>query len=61
MTARKAAPAPLLSVAQAAEWLGVSERTVRNFIARGELRAKRIGPKLTRIDPADVLEFQRDI
>ncbi len=34
---------PLLSVAQAAERLSVSEKTVRRLIARGELPAVQLG------------------
>lgn len=45
---------PLLTLKQAAAWLNTSETTVRRMIARGELRAYRFGPRLIRVDPADL-------
>ena len=44
----------LHTMQSAADWLGTSESTVRRLIARGELRAYRFGPRLVRIDPADL-------
>ncbi|QLL06664.1 helix-turn-helix domain-containing protein [Mycobacterium vicinigordonae] len=44
----------LLSTVQAADYLGVSTNTIRNYIARGWLTAHRIGPKLLKFDPADL-------
>ncbi|WP_082279379.1 helix-turn-helix domain-containing protein [Mycobacterium colombiense] len=44
----------LLSTVQAADYLGVSTNTIRNYIARGWLTAQRIGPKLLKFDPADL-------
>lgn len=46
--------ASLLTLKQAATWLSTSETTVRRMIARGELRAYRFGPRLSRVDPADL-------
>jgi excisionase family DNA binding protein len=43
----------LLSTVQAAEYLGVSTNSIRNYIARGWLTAHRIGPKLLKFDPAE--------
>ena len=51
----------LLSTAQAADYLGVSTNTIRNYIARGILTAHRVGPKLLRFDPADLDAFERAI
>lgn len=46
---------PHMSIAQVAEVLGCDERTVRNYIARGDLAASRIkGSRLIRINSADV-------
>lgn len=44
-----------LNQAEAAEYLGVTDRTVRYYIARGVLPAGRIkGSRLIRIDRADL-------
>jgi len=42
------------SPAEVAERLGISTKTVRRLITEGRLRAYRIGPKLLRLDPAEV-------
>lgn len=39
-----------------AEYLAVSDRTIRNWIRRGELASYKLGAA-RRIDPADVEEF----
>lgn len=38
------------SITQAAEALGVHRDTVTNMIARGDLYAERVGPRLIRVD-----------
>lgn len=38
------------SITQAAEVLGVHRDTVTNMIARGDLYAERVGPRLIRVD-----------
>lgn len=43
-----------LSIAQAAHRLGVSHWTIRRRIADGSLPAHRFGPRLIRVDSADV-------
>lgn len=43
-----------ITVAEAAEYLKCSPRTVRAFIADGRIPAYRIGPRLIRIDPHDL-------
>ena len=48
-----AAAAPL-TIDEAAAWLGVNHHTVRRMIARGELKARRWGRKVIRIDAADL-------
>ncbi len=40
----------LTSVADAAESYGVSERTIRRYIANGTLTAYRFGPRMIRVD-----------
>lgn len=50
------APAPTtrrtryVTLAEAAEYLSVTDRTVRNFIARGDLTGYRIGARAIRVD-----------
>lgn len=52
-------PEQLYTVAQAAEILNTSEKTVRRLINKQELRAIRIGG-LVRIDPLDIQDFIRN-
>jgi excisionase family DNA binding protein len=40
-----------LTVREAAEYRGVSEKTIRNYIKQGRLEAERFGPKLLFIHP----------
>ncbi len=44
----------LLTYGQVAERLGVSERTVRRFVSRGDLPAKRLSDRVVRIDTTDL-------
>jgi excisionase family DNA binding protein len=48
--------APLLDIPAVARRLDVCEKTVRRFIARGELRAYRIGRQL-RVSEEEYLRF----
>ena len=50
-----------LTQKEAAEILGVSERTIRNWVSTGELRAHRYGPRIVRIDPADLKKMRRPV
>lgn len=51
-----------LSQQEAAEYLGVTDRTVRNYIARGVLPGHRLrGSRLVRIDLRDVDKMLRPI
>jgi excisionase family DNA binding protein len=43
-----------LSVQEAAEVLGVGARTIRRYLSEGRLTAHRLGPKLIRIDAAEL-------
>jgi excisionase family DNA binding protein len=45
---------PPITVAEAAERLAVSERTIRRAIADGSLPARRVRKAMIRLDPADV-------
>jgi excisionase family DNA binding protein len=40
----------LITIVEAAEYLGVTERTVRQMIFDGRLRAYRLNPKFIRLD-----------
>ncbi|MBB2893087.1 helix-turn-helix transcriptional regulator [Flexivirga oryzae] len=42
------------TLADAAERTGLSTRTIRRRIAAGQLPAYRSGPRVLRVDPADV-------
>jgi excisionase family DNA binding protein len=51
-----------LSQAEAAEYLGVTDRSIRNYIARGTLAGHRVrGSRLVRIDRADLDALMRRI
>jgi excisionase family DNA binding protein len=43
-----------VTVAEAADRLAVSEKSIRRWVSSGRLRAYRTGPRLLRIDPADL-------
>ncbi|QAY61289.1 DNA-binding protein [Microbacterium protaetiae] len=47
----------LLSVAEAAQQIGVAEKTIRRYIDQNRLRAHRFGPKLLRIELDDLLSL----
>ena len=42
------------SVSEAAARVGVSTKTIRRWIASGQLAGYRMGPRLLRVDPDDV-------
>jgi excisionase family DNA binding protein len=50
-------PAPLLTIRQAADLLGVSYWTVRSWIEAGKLRAIRLPGRLIRVHPRDLDRF----
>ena len=43
-----------MTAAEVAELLGVSVKTVYVYVQRGELPARRVGPRLLRFMPEDV-------
>jgi excisionase family DNA binding protein len=49
------------SVPGAADYAGVSSRTIRRWIAEGKLPARRVGPRLLQVDLADVDEMIRPV
>lgn len=52
---------PDLTIAGAAEALGVHPNTVRRMVARGELPAFRVGPRLLRLRAEDVAAVARPL
>jgi excisionase family DNA binding protein len=42
------------SIGEAAAYLGVSTKTIRRWIASGDLSAYRAGPRLIRVDHAEL-------
>lgn len=50
-----------LTIVETAERLNVSPNTVRRMIAAGDLKAYRYGPRLIRIDPADILAAREPV
>lgn len=52
-TARRPAR-QLASIAQAAEYAGVSVKTIRRYIIAGRITGYRVGPKLLKVDLAEL-------
>jgi len=50
-----------LTLAEAAEWYGVSERTCRRRVAEGSLPAVRVGPRSIRVRVDDVAALAQPI
>ena len=47
----------LFSIQKVAEMIGVQNRTIKNYIRDGQLRAIRVSKNVVRIDEADLNEF----
>ena len=47
-------PSPMLKIADAAEALGVSTRTIRRMVARNKLRVVRLSLRTWRFRPLDI-------
>lgn len=52
-------PAELLTTQQAAKFLGVSDATLRKWVREGLLPEVRVGRKLLRFDPNDLIAVVR--
>lgn len=50
-----------LTMAQAAEMLQVDAVTIRRMITRGEVDARRFGPRLIRVNPASLIAAGRPL
>ncbi len=51
---RTKADAKLVSIAEAAEYLGVNVRSIRNMMIDGRLKAYKLGPRIVRIRLSDI-------
>lgn len=51
----------LVSIAAAAEYLGVNPRTVRRRISDGTIKGYRVGPTLLRVDLNSIDKLLREI
>ena len=47
----------LISLAEAADRIDVSTRTLRRYIAAGRLTGYRVGPRLIKIDPTELAQL----
>ncbi|MGV7277023.1 helix-turn-helix domain-containing protein [Mycobacterium kansasii] len=52
-------PADLLTTQQAAKFLGVSDATLRKWVREGLIPEVRVGRKLLRFDPKDLIAVVR--
>ena len=53
--------AELIGLQDAADRCGISYRTIRRYIAAGHLNAVRIGPRLLKIDAADLAKITQPV
>lgn len=60
-TPRPPACRRLASVGQAAEYAGISTRTIRRYIVDGRITGYRIGPKLIKVDLGELDKITRPI
>ena len=51
----------LISINDAAAYVGLDARTIRRYIAAGRLRAYRVGDRLIKVDQADVDKLIRPV
>lgn len=51
----------LIGLQEAADRTGLSYRTIRRYIASGQLNAVRVGPRLLKVDAADVDKLMRPV
>jgi hypothetical protein len=53
--------AQIYTVQEAADYLGVSTKTIYKWIAEGSLKAHKIGKRMLRIDELDLYNFIRPV
>lgn len=51
----------LIGLTEAAQRCGVHYRTIRRWIANGDLNAVRVGPRLLKVDGADLDRLMRPV
>lgn len=51
----------LISLQEAADRCGVCRRTIRRYITQGRISAVRVGPKLLKVDAADLDVLTRPV
>lgn len=51
----------LITLQEAADLVGVHARTLRRYISTGRIEGYRIGPRLVKVDPADLDKLKRPI
>lgn len=61
MPKTKSVPRRWITQAEAADRLGVTDRTIRNLIARGDLTGYRLGKRTIRLDVNEVDQCLRPI
>lgn len=49
------------TIQQTADYLNISTKTVRRYIADGKLKAKRVGPRLIRVERESLLALGKPI
>lgn len=54
-------PRQLITLPEAGGRLGLTERTIRNYVAAGRLTGYRIGPRAIRVDAHEVEALARPI
>jgi excisionase family DNA binding protein len=58
---QQVSPPRRVGLREAADYAGVHTHTVRRWIAAGRLRAYRVGPRLIRVDLADLDAIMRPV
>lgn len=59
--ASKAVARQLMGLPDAAEYCGVHYRTMRKWVSEGRLNAVRVGPKLLKVDVAELDKIIRPV
>lgn len=61
-TKRRERPHPeLIGLSEAADRCGLSYRTIRRYVASGRISAVRVGPRLLKVDAADLDKLKQPV